>query len=367
MNISTLSIPLNTTKEQFEKLLALQHAFALVCNTIAPVVRDTKCWNRVALHHMMYRELRDQFPQVGSQMVCNAIYSVSRTCRLIFQSEQSPFHVQHFSDKQLPLLQFLPSAPVYFDRHTVSIKPGSLSMYTLDGRMRFEVNLTQEDLDRFKTQKLHEVVLSNRDHKFKLNFSFLMAQVDDLKINWDANQQAAIELHSNSLGLDKGSVEVYLPEYVVLEQDQSDVKVLDDLKMDQTLDATIFQLYKSERNKPALNGVHNLGEVQQSASQKKQTIHFHVETVHFAQIHKEQSAHSLHLDLKAMGSKQQFATQIIPTAHQSPKELSSKGGDLANSSAKHRVRNEEVQSFDPINPMLVDGKDLTKEKNGENK
>ena len=171
MNISTLSIPLKTTKEQFEKLLALQHAFALVCNTIAPVVRDTKCWNRVALHHMIYRELRDQFPQVGSQMVCNAIYSVSRTCRLIFQSEQSPFHVQHFSDKQLPLLQFLPSAPVYFDRHTVSIKPASLSMYTLDGRMRFEVNLTQEDLDRFKTQKLHEVVLSNRDHKFKLNFS----------------------------------------------------------------------------------------------------------------------------------------------------------------------------------------------------
>ncbi len=44
-------------------------------------LHQTKVWNRVALHHLMYRNLRDQFPEMGSQMVCNAIYSVSRTCR----------------------------------------------------------------------------------------------------------------------------------------------------------------------------------------------------------------------------------------------------------------------------------------------
>jgi len=205
MNISTLSIPLTTTAEQMEKLVALQNAFALVCNALAPVVRDTRCWSRVALHHMMYRSLREQFPQIGSQMVCNAIYSVSRTSRLIFQSEQSPFNIQRYADKNLPLLQFLPTAPVYFDRHTLSIKPGSLSMYTLDGRMRFEVNLSAEDLVRFKTLKLSEVVLNLTNEIYTLNFSF----ADELN---DAEENAELL---------KAEDPSFLPEYVVVEQSEN--------------------------------------------------------------------------------------------------------------------------------------------------
>lgn len=202
MNISTLSIPLTTTPEQVEKLVALQNAFALVCNALAPVVRDTRCWSRVALHHMMYRSLREQFPQIGSQMVCNAIYSVSRTSRLIFQAEQSPFNIERYSDKTLPLLQFLPTAPVYFDRHTLSLKPGSLSMYTLDGRMRFEVNLSAADLERFKTLKLSEVILNLSGDVFTLNFSF----ADDLD-----------KLDSDVEVLKEGA-ESFLPEYVLVEE-----------------------------------------------------------------------------------------------------------------------------------------------------
>ena len=202
MNISTLSIPLTTTPEQVDKLVALQNAFALVCNALAPVVRDTRCWSRVALHHMMYRSLREQFPQIGSQMVCNAIYSVSRTSRLIFQAEQSPFNIERYSDKMLPLLQFLPTAPVYFDRHTLSLKPGSLSMYTLDGRMRFEVNLSADDLDRFKTLKLSEVILNLTGSVFTLNFSF----ADNLD-----NLETEVQI------LKEGS-ESFLPEYVLVEE-----------------------------------------------------------------------------------------------------------------------------------------------------
>ena len=205
MNISTLSIPLTTTAEQVEKLVALQNAFALVCNALSPVVRDTRCWSRVALHHMMYRSLREQFPQIGSQMVCNAIYSVSRTSRLIFQAEHSPFNIQRYADKNLPLLQFLPTAPVYFDRHTLSIKLGSLSMYTLDGRMRFEVNLSAEDLARFKTLKLSEVVLNLTNEVFTLNFSF----ADELS---DAEENAEL------LKVEDPS---FLPEYVVVEQSEN--------------------------------------------------------------------------------------------------------------------------------------------------
>ena len=168
-----LRIPLNTTADQLASLQALQVAFARVCNAVAPTVQQTKVWNRVALHHLMYRSLRDQFPEMGSQMVCNAIYSVSRTCRVVFQHPQSPFNLARIGDKPLPLLRFSDSCPVYFDRHTLSVKAGQLSMYTLDGRIRFALALKPEDEVSFNEKKLREIVLSRRaDGVFELSFLF---------------------------------------------------------------------------------------------------------------------------------------------------------------------------------------------------
>ena len=154
-----LRIPLETTPAQVQRLLQLQQGFAQLCNALAPLVQQPRVWNRVALHHLAYRQLREAFPQMGSQMVCNAIYSVSRTCRLVFQSPSSPLHLDKLGDRPLPLLRFGANSPVYFDRHTLSIKAGQLSMFTLDGRMRFELALAPEVQQRFAQQKLREVVL----------------------------------------------------------------------------------------------------------------------------------------------------------------------------------------------------------------
>ena len=198
MNNSTLVIRLTPAPHQAKSLVALQHVFAEVCNALAPTVRDTRCWNRVTLHHLAYRALREQFPSVGSQMVCNAIYSVSRTCRVIFQSPGSPLHIQRLADRPMPLLRFLPSAPVYFDRHTLSIRHGGLSMYTLDGRMRFRVSLSPEDEERFAKARLQEIVLRGAGAQFSLSFSF-----GDEPAQATASQQA----------------DAVWPQYVVLQQD----------------------------------------------------------------------------------------------------------------------------------------------------
>lgn len=177
---SLLRIKLNATTEQVERLHALQVGFAKVCNAIAPVVQQTRVWNRVALHHLTYRQLREQFPEIGSQMVCNAIYSVSRTGRLIFQHPASPFNLSRLGEKPLPLLQFADSCPVYFDRHTLSVKSGQLSMFTLDGRMRFELALRPEDEASFHTKKLREIVLSRRSDGVYV-LSFLLGDEPDGK------------------------------------------------------------------------------------------------------------------------------------------------------------------------------------------
>ena len=172
-----LRITLAPSLEQFERLCVLQAEFARVCNALAPMVRDTRCWNRVALHHMAYKTLREQFPAMGSQMVCNAIYSVCRSSRLIYQHPTSPFNVARMGDRPLPLLRFLGTSPVYVDRHTLSVKDGRLSMYTLDGRMRFDLALSAADEAAFHGSKLREVVLT-REAGDAFVLSFWLGEAD---------------------------------------------------------------------------------------------------------------------------------------------------------------------------------------------
>ncbi len=155
-----LRIPLTATQSQVQRLIELQAVFAQACNMLTVVVQKTRIWNRVALHHLAYKDLRAQFPTMGSQMACNAIYSVARTCRLLFQHPASPFNLSSRADKPLPLVKFDNTCPVYFDRHTLSLRQGQISMLTLDGRMRFQLALQPEDEACFHTLKLREVVLS---------------------------------------------------------------------------------------------------------------------------------------------------------------------------------------------------------------
>mgnify|MGYP000888430750 CR=1 FL=1 len=213
---SIVCIPLTASSEQHARLLALQAAFAQVCNAMSSVVQQTRCWNRVALHHMVYKSLRTQFPAIGSQMVCNAIYSVSRTSRLVFQHPGSPFNIAKLGAKQLPLLRFDSNCPVYFDRHTLSVKAGQLSMYTLDGRLRFNLALSPANEVMFHDLKLQEVVLARtKDGPFSLTFSFVDAGADTSKDAPPLVSELDVDLVSPMPAM---GTEIEIPEYVVVEE-----------------------------------------------------------------------------------------------------------------------------------------------------
>lgn len=200
-----LRIPLKVSSEQLQRLQALQHGFAKLCNALAPLVQSTRVWNRVALHHLTYRQLREQFPEMGSQMVCNAIYSVSRTCRVVFQHPASPVHLDKLGHRPLPLLRFADSCPVYFDRHTLSLKGGRLSMFTLDGRMHFDLQLDPRDEQRFHAQKMREIVLDGDvDKGYALSFWLVPPGEEERKTNTEL----------------QGRVDdaVEIPEYILLEE-----------------------------------------------------------------------------------------------------------------------------------------------------
>ena len=155
--------------------MALQSLFARACNNLAPLVSQSRCWNRVALHHLAYKGLRERYPQLGSQMVCNVIYSVCRAARLVYQHPQSPWNVARTGQASLPVIAFSDDTPVFFDRHTLSIKKGQVSLFTLDGRMRFELGLAEADEMRFRQEKLREISLEKRGGSYFLRFILIAA------------------------------------------------------------------------------------------------------------------------------------------------------------------------------------------------
>lgn len=207
-----LQAHLHASPEQAARLKRLQTLFAQACNAIAPQAQQTRCWNRVALHHMVYRTMREQFPELGSQMVCNAIYAVSRTCRIVYQHPASPFHVDRSAATPLPVIQFSPEAPVYFDRHTLSIKDGRASLYTLDGRMHFEIKLPPEDLARLAAERVREIVLTGRGAQYTLSFVLDAADAeDDPPPTEPRNRPAAAEIGRTSETPWPGYVQIVAP------------------------------------------------------------------------------------------------------------------------------------------------------------
>lgn len=176
-----LRIELRTSADQEALLQALQRCFVDACNEVSQTVQQTHCWNRVALHHLVYRDLRNRFPTLGSQMACNVVYSVSRAARLVYQSPSSPFFIGSRPGQTLPRIVFLPDAPVFFDRHTLSLRDCLASLYTLDGRMRFHLPLAPHDAQHFRTRRLRETLLERHEGRFALRFVFADAAAVELE------------------------------------------------------------------------------------------------------------------------------------------------------------------------------------------
>ena len=182
------AVNLQVSKTQQETLLALSSAFARACNELAGTVQKTKCWNRVALHHMAYRQLRESYPNLGSQMVCNVIYSVCRNARLVYQHPESPYHISKLNGKPLPRIVFNQHSAVFFDKHTLSISKNRLSLYTLEGRMKFEINIPEDVERKFRSESVKEISL-----EYKKNQQVILRFVFDEASN-DSNQPKASDL-----------------------------------------------------------------------------------------------------------------------------------------------------------------------------
>jgi hypothetical protein len=167
-----IDLKLLMSEEQSHKLQELQKTFALACDEAAFFVRRSGSWHRVTLHHLAYKTLRQKFPALGSQMVCNAIYAVSKACKEIFQEPGGQWAIIAKSGRSLPILKFSNTTPVFFDKHTLTLKKNELSLFTLDGRMKIQVHLSKKIEERLRGEKLKELYLLRNNNTFHLRFVF---------------------------------------------------------------------------------------------------------------------------------------------------------------------------------------------------
>ena len=165
-----ITLRLNLSAAQQARLRRLQLTFSEACNFVFPFVATHRCWNRVALHHLAYRAIRENFPELGSQMACNVIYSVSKTAKSVYQNPTSPYFVEKLEETPLPTLKFPSNTPVFLDRHTLSIRNDGISIFTLDGRLKFRIEISAEFEKRLFGQKIKEIILFKDKKSFAIQF-----------------------------------------------------------------------------------------------------------------------------------------------------------------------------------------------------
>ena len=111
----------------------------------------------------------------------------------------------------LPIIRYAESCPVYFDSHTLTVRGGHLSMYTMDGRIKFELLVSPQQRLLLATQRLQEITLSRGvDEKFMLTFIFEKHKA------WTTERPDLSIVESSSADVRK----LDLPAYVGLESGQ---------------------------------------------------------------------------------------------------------------------------------------------------
>lgn len=166
--LRTASILLDTTSEQGQALAAMRAAYAEACNQLVPTVTEHRCWNRVALHNRAYSRLRAQ-RHLGSQMTCNAIFSVCKA----YQAQKALGRIK--SDAPVPVIRF-DRASVHYDKRTYTLKREAVSLYTLAGRITAPMRLGEHQRRILQSGKPKEAELVVRNGKWFFN---LVVEMDD--------------------------------------------------------------------------------------------------------------------------------------------------------------------------------------------
>lgn len=181
----TIALKLNLSQEQSDALLETQKAFAKACNQATPFVIKNRCWNRVALHHLCYYQIRESNPSLGSQMVCNA-----------FQKVCSSYKVLKINKSQdLPIVTFKDTGSVHYDKRTYSVKDNILSLYTTKGRIKCEFTTGDFQREYLEAGAVKEAELIRKGKRWFFN---LVLDLPDMEVKKEG-KAFSVDVGENNL------------------------------------------------------------------------------------------------------------------------------------------------------------------------
>lgn len=123
----TIAIKLTFSVDEFQAFKRLGDKFSAACNHVGQIAFQAKERNRVKLHHLAYYSLREKFPELGAQMACNAIAKTAQALRALKKPKE---------------LLFKKGCSIHFDKRTYSLKGQSLSLFTLEKRIRLQLEIS---------------------------------------------------------------------------------------------------------------------------------------------------------------------------------------------------------------------------------
>ena len=155
------TIPLNLTISQHnaESFLQTQIAFAQGCNAVAHHAQENRCWNHVALHNICYSSVRKELPQLGSQMVCNALRKVCASYKVL----------KIRKGQEVPKITFKESSSIHYCARTFTLKGDLLSFYTVNKRIKCSFRIGAHQKKYFEQGKIKEGELIRRGKRWFFN------------------------------------------------------------------------------------------------------------------------------------------------------------------------------------------------------
>ena len=177
-----IQIQLKPTPEQVASLEKTMRRFNEACNWVAERAFERKLANRYALHKLLYYETRERYG-LPAQMACLTFAQVAGS----------------YKRDKAKQVSFRPLAAMPYDRHLLRFWDlTTVSLTTLDGRVKMSMVMGDYQADQFGNVKLFAELVRRKDGKW-----FLMATVenDDLP-PMDTDDFLGVDLGVENLATD---------------------------------------------------------------------------------------------------------------------------------------------------------------------
>lgn len=136
--VRTAAVRLEVSAEDSVKLEETQSLYGKASRLLAEIMREQprgmRPWQRHNLHHAGYRRVRSEIPELGSQLVCNTVRSVSAAAKSWISNNP-----KFLKDDKIELPAFKFANPiVHLDKNTISYSADrkTASIYTTCGRIK---------------------------------------------------------------------------------------------------------------------------------------------------------------------------------------------------------------------------------------